>query len=370
MRRIGLTFAAGLLATVFAAGNAQAQMAPDKDCDGLLYLYPMYSMGDEITGCTKSQDNLRSVLNFNQTISNVVVGRLRPADVAPAGLTLDAAEALSRLTGSQEIAIVPTADMVEAAPELPSWNFWVDGKYNWLNDTSNVSDLDGHLVNLIVGADYKVNDRLVLGLLASHESSNREDDVAPFPFMETDAWGGGAYFGLTLTPNWILSGNAALSDINTESGGFVVSEFDSLRVQAAAALTGYYYAGTWRISPSLGLAWSEEWQEDKAGFLPDETFLTGALSPGIQIGNTVALSDTVTVEPWGGAQLDWNFLNKVKQDGVGTILDDPNVDLRLQGGLNFSFGPRTQLALTGEVSGLLLDNITTYTAGAQFAFQF
>jgi hypothetical protein len=42
----------------------------------------------------------------------------------------------------------------------------------------------------------------------------------------------------------------------------------------------------------------------------------------------------------------------------------------LQGGLNFAFGANTQLALTAEISGLLNEDSDTYTAGANFAFQF
>jgi hypothetical protein len=38
--------------------------------------------------------------------------------------------------------------------------------------------------------------------------------------------------------------------------------------------------------------------------------------------------------------------------------------------LNFAFGANAQLALTGEVSGLLVKDSDTYTAGANFAFQF
>ena len=51
-------------------------------------------------------------------------------------------------------------------------------------------------------------------------------------------------------------------------------------------------------------------------------------------------------------------------------MDDPYTDLRLQGGLNFAFGANAQLALTAEISGLLYEDSDTYTAGANFAFQF
>ena len=90
----------------------------------------------------------------------------------------------------------------------------------------------------------------------------------------------------------------------------------------------------------------------------------------MQIGDTIAIKDATTVEPWIGAEVDWEARNRVVDKGLGTILNDPNTDLRLQTGLNFAFGANAQLALTAEISGLLLKDSDTYTAGANFAFQF
>ena len=72
------------------------------------------------------------------------------------------------------------------------WNIWIDGKYSWLDDTVAFSDLDGSLVNGVIGADYKVSDRLVLGLMGTYETSDLEGSGAT---QDTDGWGGGAYHG-------------------------------------------------------------------------------------------------------------------------------------------------------------------------------
>jgi hypothetical protein len=157
------------------------------------------------------------------------------------------------------------------------------------------------------------------------------------------------------------------TDLDTEVNG--ATSFDSQRVQASSALTGYWYSGTWRYSPSLTVAWTKEWQ-DESGALHAQTIETGIISPGFQVGNSISIGGASTVEPWLGAQLDWVGINKVVDDVTGTLLDDPYTDLRLQTGLNFAFGANAQLALTGEISGLLVKDSDTYTAGANFAFQF
>lgn len=93
------------------------------------------------------------------------------------------------------------------------------------------------------------------------------------------------------------------------------------------------------------------------------------LTPSFQIGNTLKLSDSTTVEPWAGAALDWTFLSDVHTAGFGTK-SNPSTDLRLQAGLNFGFGSHAQFAVTGEASGLLNDDLNSYAIEANLAVQF
>jgi Autotransporter beta-domain len=322
-----------------------------------------------LTNQTIGKTNLQSLINTSTAINHIVTEQLAPNNVEPTGLTLqDAQAALARLSGDGSVTIVPTADITAPAP-APTWNIWVDGRYSWIDDTIAYSDLDGSLTNFVVGADYKISDNAVFGLMGTYETSDREGSGFIPPTISTEGWGVGAYMGVNLTSQLVWSSNVNAAWIDTDvNDGALLS--DSLRWQAASALTGYFYSGTWRFSPSVGVAWSHEVQEDRTGSSPDVIFESAVLTPGFQLGNTVAVSDTVTVEPWAGAQLDWAFINTGELDGFGTLLDDPYTDLRLQAGVNFALGPQAQLALTAEMSGLLLDDNDTYTAGANFAVQF
>ncbi|MDP1702247.1 MAG: autotransporter outer membrane beta-barrel domain-containing protein [Aestuariivirga sp.] len=310
--------------------------------------------------------NRQSLINTSTSITKIIIDRFDfgPNQTQPAGLELsDPRDILERLKSNGRIAIAPTADV--AAPVAnPMWNIWIDGKYSWLDDTNAFTDLDGSLVNGVVGADYKVSDRLVLGLMGAYETSDLE---GPGVTLDTDGWGGGVYMGLTLTDNLVLSATLLGTELDSDVNGG--TSFDSTRVQASSGLTGYWYSGTWRYSPSLTVAWTKEWQ-DASGALNAQTIETGIISPGFQVGNSISIGGASTVEPWLGAQLDWVGINKVVDDVTGTVLDDPYTDLRLQGGLNFAFGANAQLALTAEVSGLLYEDSDTYTAGANFSFQF
>ena len=321
----------------------------------------------DVTACAKSLLNHQSLINTSNSIAGVIQDRFDtgPNQTEPAGLELSGAKDIAeRLSGNGTILIAPTADVAAPVPS-PKWNTWIDGKYSWLDDTAAFTNLDGSLVNGIVGADYKFSDRLVLGLMGTYETSDLEGTGTT---QDTDGWGGGAYMGLSLTDNLVFSATVLGTELDTDVNGGA-ADFDSTRVQATSALTGYFYSGTWRYSPSITVAWSKEWQDETA-VLNAQTIETGMISPGLQLGNTFSLGGATTVEPWLGAQFDWVPLNKVVDDVAGTILDDDYTDLRLQTGLNFAFGARAQLALTGEISGLLYKDSDTYTAGANFAFQF
>ena len=369
----GATFSLALVATASlgeaqsigpSAGPPTTLPSVSNFCSLLTSNFPPQA----VTACTKGLINRQSLINTSTSIRNVIVGRFDkgPNQEEPAGLELsDPNEILQRLSGNGEVIIAPTASAPAAAPS--KWNIWTDGKYSWLNDTSAVSNLDGSLINTVVGADYKVTDRLVLGLMGTYEDSHLKGSGLLPPTQKTNGWGGGAYMGLTLTDNLVFSANVLGTSLDTTTNGVV--KFDSERWQTSEALTGYWYSGTWRFSPSLTFAWSKEWQ-DSVGPIHAQTIETAIVSPAMQIGDTISIGGANTVEPWLGAEIDWAVRNRVKDKVIGTIVDDPNTDLRLQTGLNFAFGANAQLALTAEMSGILLSKSDTYTAGANFAYQF
>lgn len=352
------------LTCIMGSAQVRAQSTYGENCAELDDTQDNY-----ISACAKSLINRQSLINTSTTINDVILDRfdMGPNQTEPAGLELtDPKEILDRLTGNGSITIAPTADAAPPAAAL-KWNIWVDGKYSWLDDTSAFTNLDGSLVNAVMGADYKVTDHLVLGLMGTFETSDLKG-IVPIG-QKTDGWGGGAYLGYSLTDNLVFSANVVGTALDTAVINFGTTNYDSARLQTSEALTGYWYSGTWRFSPSVTFAWSKEWQ-DAFGGTNAQTIETAIISPAVQIGDTIAIKDTTTVEPWIGAEVDWEARNRVVDKGLGTILNDPNTDLRLQTGLNFAFGAKAQLDLTAEISGLLLKDSNTYTAGANLAFQF
>ena len=288
-----------------------------------------------------------------------------PSTVEPTGLSgLTADQANARLESSGFV-IAPTADTAAAAALSPRWNGWVDGRYLDTDYSNAAGDLDGPTLTGMAGLDYKLNSKVSLGILVSAEKSDLASAVSD---LSSSTYGIGPYLGIVLTDNIVFSANLLASHMNSSQMGGLL-DFDTDRLQSSAALNGYWYKGTWRFTPGLTLAWSKDWESENNGFLNDRTIETGVLTPSFQLGNTLRLSDTTTVEPWAGAALDWTFLSDVHTAGFGTV-SDASTDLRLQAGLNFGFGSNAQLAITGEASGLLNKDLDSYSVEANLAIQF
>lgn len=368
--RVSIIAAVWLIANV-SAKHADAQSREQLDCGA----YRFFGEGREqlptyvAAACARQAINHQVMINISQVVPYVVARSfgIGPDQVNPAGLgNLTPEEFGNRLEGGSAIVISPVADAAPAAVAAAKWNAWVDGKYTWNDNAPSNFDLDGPLTNGMAGIDYKLTDKITFGVLASYENSDLDGLGAD---LDSEGFGAGPYLGIVLTDNIVFSANLLGSRIDSSQFGSLL-DFESDRLQASAALTGYWYRGTWRFTPGLSLSWSKEWLEETSGFLlPDQIIESLMLTPSVQVGNTMRLSDTTTVEPWAGVSLDHVFVNETTTKGLGTD-DDPYSDLRVQAGFNFSFGSNAQLAITGEIGGLLQDSLDTYAIEANLAVQF
>lgn len=355
-----------------SAGVGRAQAVPD-ECAGLSGINE--ASNSEVNACLKPIINAQSLISVSDTVRRVVSGELAgggPAEPEPAGLVLSGSQDIAaRLAADGTVTVEPTADVPATVTEQRLWNSWIDGKYSWIDGQSGLDDSEGPLINAIIGIDYRLSSRVVLGVLGTYETSRLETGgVSPIR-QETEGFGGGAYIGVTVTPNIVFSGLATYAAIDTELGLSSDGKTDSDRIQLSGGFTGYWYFGTTRLSPSVTLAWSKEWQDAYSnGVDPAQKFETGVLTGGSAIGHTFAIAGTTSIEPWLGAFIDYTFLNETDTDGVGTDSFDEQADLRLQAGLTLNLASNVQLMLIGETAGLIVDESDTYAGEANLAIQF
>ena len=367
-----ILIAAAALLGLAATASAQQVSGQGKDCTTAIFR-GFDPVTDQIINVNHNTCIAGNLSRQNDIHVPEVVGRavrnsfgIGPTSVEPAGLSGLIAQDDDRLSAS-EISISPTADVAAVAPVASTmWNVWGDGRYLYSDYSIAAGDLDGPTWSGLGGFDYKLTDKITLGLLVSGDTSHLGSGPAD---SNSSSLGGGPYLGIVLTDNIVFSANVMGSSVESDQFGGLL-QFQTSRIQAASTLTGYWYQDTWRFSPAVTLSWSKDWEKETSNFaLPDRTIEVGLLTPSLQIGNTLRLSDTTTVEPWLGAALDWTFVNRIDASGVGST-NDPSTDLRFQAGLNFTFNTNTQLAITGEAAGLLLDDLNSYSVEANLAVQF
>jgi hypothetical protein len=214
-----------------------------------------------------------------------------------------------------------------------------------------------------------------VGLVATVESSGMDTGGLITGSTDGQALGGGVYAGVTLANNLILSAMATGAWVETGSTFTGVSaDTDSRRVQLSTGLTKYWYFGQTRVTPSVTVSWSKEFQESFvdsiAALNPEQTFESAIATFGNVIGHTYALANGQTVEPWIGGNLDWTIYSQIDTDGVGKTDLGQFLDVRLQGGLNWTIRENIQLAVTGEVGGLIHPDQDTYAGEINLAIQF
>ena len=289
-----------------------------------------------------------------------------PARVEPAGLSgLLSGDTRDRLQQSA-IVITPTSgDADQAAAPVRPINVWADGRVLYTDYIESAGDLDGPTTSILAGFDYKLNSKLTAGLLLSIENSQLESALNN---LDSRSIGVGPYVGMVLTDNIVASASLIGTRISSNQAGGLL-DYDTSRVQAAAALSGYWYKDTWRFNPGVSLSWSKDWEEENNGFTADRTVAVTLLTSSLQIGNTLQLSDTVTMEPWAGYAFDWTLDNTTHTEGFGTF-SYSNIDARLLAGLNFGLPGNAQLSITGEAGGLLLNELDSFSVDANLAVQF
>ncbi|MFN7011388.1 MAG: Ig-like domain repeat protein [Allorhizobium sp.] len=127
------------------------------------------------------------------------------------------------------------------------FNLWIDGSVSAFTDKEETDGEWGSFAMLNLGADYLVNERLLLGLSFHYDRMNdRTDADAAF---KGDGWLAGPYASFEIVPNvfWdtsLLYGGS----VNSIDTGLWSGDFDTRRILADTAITGQ-----WMLSPETTL---------------------------------------------------------------------------------------------------------------------
>jgi len=254
------------------------------------------------------------------------------------------------------------------------FGFWIQGAYSNLDNGTIGASADGNIVNTALGLDYKLTDRLVIGVSGLYETVDIDTGtLGGRGNLKEDGFGIAPYIGFELTPNWTANATAAYSWLSYDakrSNNTISGSFDATRWFLNGSLDGSYAAGKIRLMPTVGIMYMEEKQDgyrDSSGGLNESnTIKIGRLSAGGKLGYAFG-----TFMPYVKLIGEYDFEHPdAVAIGNGTFTSAEDFGGKVGLGVNFfSAGP-----LSGNVEGsydsLGRDNLDVWTISGRLRVRF
>ncbi|UUY09369.1 autotransporter domain-containing protein [Pseudomonas sp. J452] len=138
----------------------------------------------------------------------------------------------------------------------PLWNVWADSRYSDIADRRSGLDLDGHSGYVTIGADRRLDNDLVVGLMGIAErnrSKGFDDDWE----VRSDGYSAGPYLAYRLTPSLAMDLSLTVGQLDNDNRVLILRErFDTQRYALSTSLSGQYLLGETLLSPKLSLSYT------------------------------------------------------------------------------------------------------------------
>lgn len=251
------------------------------------------------------------------------------------------------------------------------FDIWAEGHYSHYKDSEGGFTSDGDFGILYLGADYAVNEWLLIGALVQFDWTEEDIDGADlFGEIEGDGWMVGPYVGMKLSDQIYFSARAAWGEsdndiVLTDSVfGTRRGSFKTDRWLASAELTGNWYYDRLKISPSVKLSYGNENQDsflNSLGLLVSSSDITiGRLTFGPEFSYNYKTKDGTIIQPQLSIEGIWNFDQDVIVLSNGDTLDYQELRGKIEGGVMVRLPSGTSFRLTGNYDGIGDDDLESY----------
>ena len=252
---------------------------------------------------------------------------------------------------------------LNSIPDATLWNVWITGRYDHFDGDNNA--FDGHVANVVVGADYKISETMLIGLLGGYANTDMDtllNGVAGN--VESDGFTVGAYVGAQLEGSIVAHGFVAYtgSDYDVINGGNTGS-FDADRLTGGVRVNGSMPMDGYTIQPTLAFSISNEDQEayvdSAANAIASNDITSGRLSLGPKIIFDPMATDTGEISPWVAVNYDYDFSdsNAPATTGAPDLGDISSASV--EAGFTSKIGD-AELTASGRVGGLGSGEYTSY----------
>ncbi|SOC03618.1 outer membrane autotransporter protein [Rhodobacter sp. JA431] len=257
----------------------------------------------------------------------------------------------------------------KSGPES-EWNVWGQGRYTRYEGDDN--SFSGDQIDLVLGADYRLNSDTVLGGLVGFGTID----------LDVGANGGFDADGNTLGVYWAhrfgrLTADAMLthtwSDYEVTSAG-ATGSFDAKRVTLAASLRGQVQRPGVTLEPVVQLLYAVEDQDgytDSLGGVIDATTIkAGRLSLGSRFLFDQRMTSAGLYRPWLGVYADYHFSDANTNPASSLPALDDQLSGRIAAGFSYVFANQGNLNVDLSLGGLGSGDYISYGLGLEYAIRF
>jgi Autotransporter beta-domain len=246
-------------------------------------------------------------------------------------------------------------------------DIWVEGHYSTYND-NNSAAIEGDLGVVYLGADYLLNEDLLVGVLGqldwiSERSGGFGEDI------DGNGWMAGPYVSARLDKNLFFDARAAWgrssNDISIE--GFISDDaFETSRWLVRGALTGNHQFGNWRVTPTASVAYIEERQEaftsNSGAFIDGQRVALGRAAIEPEIAYRHVTQSGILIEPQFTLAGVWDFETPSGLSIPGWAVSAEKFRGRIEGALLIAFRNGYGLRMSGSYDGIGASGYSGYSA--------
>ena len=260
------------------------------------------------------------------------------------------------------------------APQMPGedeatgaqhrFDAWMSADASSLTDERAGSDVESTFGVFQVGADWRVGERMLVGVMAQRDWMDEVSDEIAVEAgalrgarVQGSGWMAGPYVVHEIADGLVVDALAmwGVSDNTVDPLGLYEDGFETERFLLRANVTGRWSHGPWQVQPSASLAHYEDAQAgyvDSLGIeIPDQRIVIGRLTAGPEIAYRWQTASAVWI-PSVRLNGVWDYNPARLMDANGVLSGDSSLRLDAAFSLTGHLAGGASLSVEGGLAGL------------------
>lgn len=251
---------------------------------------------------------------------------------------------------------------------------WLQGAYSSIDNSQLGAAADGSAINTVLGLDYKVSDRLVIGVGGIYENVDVDTrTLTGFGNVQSKGFGIAPYLGYQLSSQWSASLSGAYSWLSYDTkrtNNTISGSYDATRWMVNGSLNGNYASGKIVMMPQVGVMYLEEeadaFTESNGLANASNTIKLGRLYAGGKVGYVMG-----KVMPYINLVGEFDFEHPdALAIGNGTFTNSEDFGGKVGIGFNFISGNTVSGSFEGSYDSIGRTDLDVWTVSGRLRMQF